>query len=118
MFNAEHKNEAGQYKAVFRIDVTNSTNEIQFALFKNGGKIPAKKFHRFEFQVGRIEWVTSRPGYGFTQQGIRVSIVYTLSFFQSDHDKSSRVTFGQFSACYSLRNLHSIQLCGRTRCME
>ena len=31
-----------------------------------------------------------------------------IGFFQRDHDKSSGVTFGQFGASYSVKNLDSI----------
>ena len=89
MFNAEHRNKAGQNKAICQIDVTNSTNEIQFSLFKNGGKIPAKKFtisYSKELEFNRL---------------------YT-GVFERDHNKSFGVTFGQFAACYSRKNLHSI----------
>ena len=63
MFSVEHKNEAGQNKEICLIDMTILINEIQFSLFKNGGKILVKKFHRFEFQVGRIEYVASTVSY-------------------------------------------------------
>ena len=78
-----------------KLTVINSTNEIQFFLFKNSGNIPAKKFYHFEFQVG----VSGSPqGFGFIPTGITASIIYIQSSSQGDHDKSSGVTITQFAA--------------------
>ena len=87
-------------------DETNSTNQIQFSLFKNGGKIAAKKFYGFEFQVRRIE-SQGQATVSYSKE-LEFQPFMHIGFFQRDHDKSSGVAFGQFGASYSVKNLDSI----------